>query len=112
MLGSAVSQHISDNSAVSRSVITAPLLIQPAAYTYIASLHVAEYHRATQIASARFYLQCTTLTSRGCESGQEALNCQLPALKLAHGLLLVAKPVDWLQSGLSCELGRKIHTTL
>ena len=71
---------ISDN-AVSRSVITAPLLIQPAAYTYTASLHVAEYHRATQIASARFYLQCTTLTSRGCESGQEALNCQLTSFE-------------------------------
>jgi len=44
----------------------------------------------TQIASAHFYSQCTTLTSRSCESGQEALNCQMTGFE--------AMGYYWLQS--------------
>ena len=53
------------------------IITNTACSVYTASLHVAEYHRATQIAFACFYSLCTTLINRGCESGQEALNCQL-----------------------------------
>ena len=97
---------IPDNrtSAVRRSVIvTVPLLIQPAAYTQprYMSQSIVEQPKSHPLASTRNV--CTTLTSRRCESDEEALNCQLTGFEAGPWATTGCEAGLWATTG--CEAG-------